>query len=488
MRVRSTPLVGALMVLVVLVGACGNRAPDTLKSQARAGAINGSDGNGSGTGNGTGAGTGSGAGTGTAAGTGTGAGTGMGTGNGTGTGTGTATGTRSGGGTSKCSSSGDKGQSGNTMTVGLVADTTGPVSGVFQGAVQGAQAYAAYVNSTFGGICGMQVVVKAADSKTNCQGNQAATQDLVGKVFAFVGSFSVYDNCGAKILKNYPDVADVHRALDPAAQIPTNFSIEAGRLGYASGMFEYYAKKFPGQIKAVGTLSTDVPAAAASQRAFVNVAKKSGWNFVYQRGVAATETDFTSDFVKMCKQKGVKVFYTSATTASNAAAMVNNEKAAGCPDSLINIISIAYDQAFIKAMGSNVRAADGMLGWNEFALFFNQEEARNSAEVALFQQWMARVYPGRTLDLFALFSWESMRLFQDGMEKTAPQAKRQDLVAALRTITKFNGRGSLAPINPSSRTVGPTCYVLWELQNGVYRRVDTPAKGYRCDGHYEYAS
>jgi hypothetical protein len=100
---------------------------------------------------------------------------------------------------------------------------------------------------------------------------------------------------------------------------------------------------------------------------------------------------------------------------------------------------------------------------------------------------MARVYPGKPLDLFALFSWADMRLFQQGMQKTAPKAKRKDLVSALKGITKFDDNGAMAPINPNSTTRGPTCYVLWELQNGVYRRVDTPAKGYRCDGGYVYA-
>ena len=90
---------------------------------------------------------------------------------------------------SKCPTSGtDVGLTSNSVTLGVVASTTGPVSGLFQGALQGMQAYRAYANSQ-GGICGHQVNIQFADDATNCGQNQNDTQNLASKVFAFVGSF-----------------------------------------------------------------------------------------------------------------------------------------------------------------------------------------------------------------------------------------------------------------------------------------------------------
>ena len=47
-------------------------------------------------------------------------------------------------------------------------------------------------------------------------------------------------------------------------------------------------------------------------------------------------------------------------------------------------------------------------------------------------------------------------------------------------MTHSHDNGLVAPMTPSSKAAGVHCYLLWQLQNGKYSRIDDPATGYRC--------
>jgi len=376
----------------------------------------------------------------------------------------------------------------NSIILGNVSSTSGPVSGLFEGARQGAQAFAAFLNSQ-GGLCGHNARIQFADDSTNCQGNQNSTEELASKVFAFVGSFSLEDGCGAKYLAAHTNVPDIHVALAPEADTPPNhFDIETGALGYATGPFAYYAKKLGDAVKHVGTLYANVGGAVPKQKAFEHAAESVGWHFDYSRATDATETDWTGDFVTMCQRDNIKIFFTGAENAQYAAKMVNDERQAGCPSSLINIIPIAYDQAFIADVG-NTSAIEGLLGWNEYSLFFNADEAAAIPELKLLQGWFAKANPGKPLNLYALFAWASGRLFQQGFQAAGAHVNRAALMEQLRKIQQFTASGIVAPMTPSDKKGGVKCYVLWQVHNGKFSLVDdsvhsTDAKGYRCDGQF----
>jgi hypothetical protein len=259
--------------------------------------------------------------------------------------------------------------------------------------------------------------------------------------------------------------------------------MEPGPLGYATGPFAYYAKKLGNAVQAVGTLYPNIPSAVQKQKAFVHAAESEGWKFAYSRAVDATENNWTGDFVKMCQQQHIKVFFTAAENAQYSATMVQNESAAGCPKSLINIIPVAYDQAFPQDVG-NTSAIEGLLGWNEYSLFFNRDEAQRIPELAQLQTWFSRTYPGKPLNLYALFAWAQGRLFQQAFEHAGTTINRGTLIAALKKITNFSANGIMSPVNPGSHTTGPVCYILWQFHNGQFQRFDDPATGYRCDGRF----
>ncbi|HVV76979.1 MAG TPA: ABC transporter substrate-binding protein [Mycobacteriales bacterium] len=382
-----------------------------------------------------------------------------------------------------CSGGSDVGLTATTLKIGEVASLSGPVSGLFDGAVHGGEAFANFVNHADGGICGRQVTVDVADDGTNCTQDENATQSLIGRTFAMAGSFALYDGCGATVLKQHPDVADVHVALDPAADtLPNHFDVSTKVEGFATGMFHYYKQKFGSRLDHVGTIVEDIPSAVSKQQDQVHAAESQGWHFTDSILEQPTNSNFQQDFVKLCQREHITAFFELTETAANAATMVQNERQVGCPKSLLNIIPIAYDQAFVKDYGGAKSDLNGILGWNEYALFFNQDEAAGIPEVKLFQDWYERTYPGVPINLYGMFAWASDRLLQQAAESVTGPLTRRSLLVALRKIRTFNDGGMLAPTDPVGGA--PHCYILWELENGGFQRVDDPKAGYRCDGHF----
>ncbi|HVT20477.1 MAG TPA: ABC transporter substrate-binding protein [Mycobacteriales bacterium] len=384
---------------------------------------------------------------------------------------------------STCSGGSDVGLTATTMTLGMVASLSGPVSGLFDGAVHGGQTFANYVNSVEGGICGRQVKVSVRDDGTNCTQDENATQSLIGRSFALAGSFALYDGCGALIIKQHPGVADVHVALDPAADTPANhFDVSSKRNGYATGMFRYYKQKYGAKLDRVGTIVENIPSAVAKQRDQVHAAQSQGWHFVDSILEQPTNSTFQGDFVKLCQREHITAFFELTETAANAATMILNERQAGCPKDLLNIIPIAYDQAFIADYPGAKSDLDGIQGYNEYALFFNEDEGENIPEVKTFQEWYQRTYPGVPINLYGMFAWASDRLFQKAAEAVSGPLTRKSLMASLRKIRSFDAGGLIAPTDPVGGA--PHCYILYEIRNGAFERVDSPKSGFRCDGKF----
>ncbi|HWA65279.1 MAG TPA: ABC transporter substrate-binding protein [Mycobacteriales bacterium] len=383
-----------------------------------------------------------------------------------------------------CSGGTDVGLTATTMTLGEVATLSGPVSGLFEGAVQGGEAFANYVNSTSGGICGRQVKVDVVDDAASCTQDENATQSLIGRSFALSGTFALYDGCGASIVKANPGVADIHVALDPTAYTPPNhFDISAGGSGFSTGMFRYYKQKFGTKLDHVGSIVENIPSAVAQQANMVHSAQAEGWHFVDSILEQPTNSSFQGDFVKLCQQEHIQVLFELTEPAGNAATMIQNERQAGCPSSLINIIPIAYDQAFLSDYAGAKSDLNGILGWNSYALFFNTDPADETPEVKLFQYWFTRTYPGQPINLYAMYAWADDRMLEQAAETAGPTLDRKTLLASLRRIKNFDSNGLIAPVDPSAKG-GPHCYILWKLENGGFERVDDPATGYRCDGRF----
>ena len=378
----------------------------------------------------------------------------------------------------------DVGVTATTVTVGNVADLTGPVPGLFQAAPYGAQAYFAYVNSQ-GGVFGRQLKIIGADGQTDCTANQNAHSNLLPKVFGFLGSFSLFDDCGTKVLQQNPNVPDLSYALGPETKKNTvnNFPPQAAPIGYPNGMFCYWAQKYPDKIKKVGSIYVNIPSVVLSERMIENAAKSCGWNWADSIAVGASDSTFNAAINKM-QQDGVQIVFLVTTNAQNAAEMKRewDAQASGAEKDAKWIVPIAYASDFIQRLGS-ASEAEGIVGHNLYSLFFSPEDAKNIPEVALFQEWMKRVHPGAALELYAMYSWAAAKLFVQVLKSVGPKLTRQAFLNEIKKVHAFDAGGIVNQSDIAGHT-NSACYLLWQIHNGAYQRLDTPPDKFRCDGTY----
>jgi ABC-type branched-subunit amino acid transport system substrate-binding protein len=460
-RRRTWRKVALWSVLLVAVAACGARVSDDqrLAALGNGTASGGSGGTGSGTSGGHGA--------------------GLGAGEGDGSGGGTSTTVANQGGPSTTAFSGDNGGAtdigitGDTITVGNVATLSGPVPGLFQGAVIGTQAWVAYQNS-IGGIAGRKIKLEIRDDQFDTGQNRAATIDLMSKVFAFVGSFSLYDDAAVKQMEE-AGMPDLQIPLTTGLQeSPINISVNPVKRGTSTGPWNGLKAKFPDAIEHVGGLYGDVPAAKDS---FLNnqyVAEQLGYKFIYVRGFQPTETDFTADVVRM-RQAGVKFFFTNGDVKS-VARMAKAMAGQGFKPDAFVVFGPAYDATFIPLAGE---AAEGVINLNTQAMYLG-EDAPHIPEIALMNQWLQKVKPGYKPDLFAAYGWGHGRLFAKAMEAVGPKPTRPTLMAALRKINEWDGYGLFAPAGPATKRPA-VCWIFVRVANGKFERWDSPPPKFRCD-------
>ena len=370
----------------------------------------------------------------------------------------------------------DVGVTADSIVLGNVSSLSGPIPGLFQGAVIGAQAFVAYANSK-GGVFGRRLRLEVRDDQFDAGQNGAQTADLAKKVVAFLGSFSTFDDAGADAVRK-ANVADVGYGLtDTRRTMKHNFSPQPGRSGtFRTGGFRYYGKKFPDAVQAAGTIYGDIPASKASALDAMAAAESVGWNWVYERAYQPTEADFTADVVRM-RQSGVQAVYVVAADVKTMARLLNAMRQQNFRPPLIAFGASGYDTALLTLARD---AAEGVWIDQQLALY-QGEDAGSVPEVALMNEWVRKVKPGYKPDLFAAFSWASGRIILQALQAAGPDLTRQGLLDALGTIDQFDANGLVAPAGPASKRQ-PVCDLFMQVKGGRFVRVDPPGKGFICDG------
>jgi ABC-type branched-subunit amino acid transport system substrate-binding protein len=368
----------------------------------------------------------------------------------------------------------DIGVTADQVVVGNISTLSGPVPGLFQGAVVGAQAVVAYQNSK-GGMFGRKFKLDVRDDQFDTGQNRALTTEQIGKVFAFLGSFSLYDDAGADAIakSGIPDVS--YSLSGPRRSIPNNFAVQPAVDGGApTSGFIWFKNKFPEAIKAVGTIYGDVPASKASHTAYKAAAQSVGFNYVYERGTQPTETDYTADVVRM-RQAGVKMVFLIATDDKTTARLLKAMNQQGFKP---EVVSANYMPTLPGLAGD---AAEGVYGPAGSSLF-GGEDSGVIPEVGLMNEWVNKVKPGYKSDVFSTYAWASGRLLFQAMEAAGPQVTRAKVLAELKKIDKFTANDLLAEAGPASKRPS-TCMLMSQIKGGKYTRVE-PAKGFFCLGPY----
>ena len=371
------------------------------------------------------------------------------------------------------------GVSSSEIDVGTVTTLTGPVPGLFAGAIHGINAFAAYMNSQ-GGICGRRLVVRSADDNLDASQNATATQSLEGSVLAYVGSLSGVDQGGAPVLQS-SGIPDVGEALSTQRfKLSNNFSPMPQGISADLAPWVYWKQKYPSVVDHMAVLSINQSTDLAETQAAVQGLESIGYKFVYSDyNIEIDQSDFTADAQAM-KSAGAQglVFIAIAPLYADVARAMQN---AGLNMPLANYATNAYDPNFISDAGA---AANGSRLYTQLAMYQGQDSG-SIPTVALFDKWYGAVTGGQVPDEYAAWGWMSGMLFVEGLNDGGG-ITRANLLSGLRQVTSFTGDGMESPADPVAKKP-PGCYVLIDVVNQAFVRDPAdPSTGFDCVGSPKY--
>ncbi|MEY2569951.1 MAG: hypothetical protein QOE63_301 [Acidimicrobiaceae bacterium] len=363
------------------------------------------------------------------------------------------------------------GVSDTEVKVGNVSTIGGPVPGLAQTFVNGAQAYLAYQNQMLGGVCGRKLTMLGADDRLDAGVNRSETERMLPNVLALVGSFSAVDDGGASVLAgtNIPDVSlsiGTSRVALANNFSPNPFNPSEPSNGQV-GVFSHFREAYG--VRRGGVVWPAQATARTKGQNFVNDMKAAGIDPVSQNEVALTETNYVGVATKM-KNDGVDIVVTALET-NGLSRLAQAFQQIGYTPKVAYYGAQAYGGLFPQLAGS---AGDGAL----IALSFDIAEDTANPAVATLVQWYHRVNPGADLDTLAIEGWTAAAMFVKALELAGPAPTRDNLLAALGTFHDFDAGGLIAPIDAAGKQP-PACFLIATIQGGTWRRAES-GSGFLC--------
>jgi len=328
-------------------------------------------------------------------------------------------------------------------------------------------------------------VVSSADDGFTGAGNKQATQNAINNDFALVGSFSLEDSYGGTLLAANPGMPDISNVLDTATgALPNVFSSVPLNGGWQEGPLQYFKHKFPSDVTAVGAMIASLPSAQTDWAGEKYVMQKVGYHIAYEASYGVTQTDFTQNVIAM-KNAGVKIIFIDSMSETYASALLKDLVQQNFHPQVV-LGAATYTSTLASDSGGDA-AVDGS-NFEMATTLYQGQDASQVPAVSTFLHWVKVASPGFTPDLFTLYGWLNAEMFAQALQGAGSDPSRGSLLAQLGKITSFDGNHLIGPNDPANKTVG-SCYIVGEVVNGSFQRVDDPpvsgsTHGFRCDYSY----
>jgi ABC-type branched-subunit amino acid transport system substrate-binding protein len=371
----------------------------------------------------------------------------------------------------------DVGVTGDEIVIGVIADLTGVVPGLFKSATDAVEGFAAKVNAE-GGIHGRMLRVEIFDTGTSDNGNRLAYEEACdADVFAFVGSFSAFDTGGYEAQEGCETPSLPAAATDPQVDLlPTVYPRSSEEYGN-SGPARWFADRFPEAIRSASFFFVDAPVTERGARNSMQMRESVGWEFVYEQPITPLESNYTPHVLEM-QRRGVQAFATSADD-NNIVRLVKALREQGYDVTIKEAGTQGYSPDFLEAAGP---AAEGSYLALTHALF---EEADEVPAMAEYIEWLGEVAPDEEPSSNGLQAWTRAMLFTEAAEAVGPELTREGLIEQLETMSEWDADGLLPPRNVAEARPEQSCFVMVQVQDGEFVRLH-PDEGFDCSADYVY--
>jgi hypothetical protein len=314
------------------------------------------------------------------------------------------------------------------------------------------------------------------DDSLDCNTYTSDLSSLTSQVFATVGTFSSVDGCGAGVLKADPTFPDIEGyLLDPTLfELPNALTPAPQPPGYPTTGARWLKAKFPTAIAHTASL---YPATSADIFNEISAAYKSvGFTYVYTRAIGNTETDFTSDILRM-KAEGVQIVDLASVGVSVVANFIREADQQNFhPDAIV--AATGYDGNLFADLGS--ASANNLYMPLLYPMYLGQDRATNP-ELATYLHWLDQAHPGDTANIYGVAAWASGVLFVQALKAIGAHPTRSALIGAIDHITTFSADGLLPTANPGQKKAA-VCMVIVGVKAHRFVRLDPTKKGFECNG------
>lgn len=388
----------------------------------------------------------------------------------------------------------DIGVTANTIRIAVVADVDNPLRpGLFQGAVDGVNAAAEFVNAN-GGVAGRKLKVDFLDSKLNPATTRNALITACADDFALVGTAAAFitnvddetkcvDKAGAAT--GLPDLASfvtgpqqcspVAYPVNPSAIVCSTKDQHPQTYQGSTGVPAWLLKTHGGNLHGLFLGTNDSAVATRAQDLLLAFAKAGGLKEDQHPLVSASapQSAYTPLVLKMKDDKSNLAVNAGGT--SLMLSLMQESQLQG-----IDLSKVVWDcySCYDKELPAAGDIAEGV--YQGLSVLPFQDGKANANLQALIKG----VGDGQ-LDQFAVYGFSSVLLFKEAVEKTLaadPKAglTRAGLLTALSGIHEFNAGGLMGGNDIANRSFG-SCFVVMQVQDAKWVRVHPKKPGtYDC--------
>ena len=379
----------------------------------------------------------------------------------------------------------------DTIKVLVMADVGSPLApGLFQGSIDGTNAWARFVNDN-GGLACRKIEVIEHDSQINPTETTNGFLNACEEALALVGSTALFafnvedlntcpDSEGNAIgIPDIPErVVEAVHACSPNAFAVTNAECPyegSGPRTYSNvlGAHRWLLERAggPGSLNGVFLIPSDLPSAINASMPAIRAHAEFGVANDGEFGVtgAAAQAEF-AQYLERMREADSNYAYTGSDDNS----MLKWKREAVAQgidlDSINWICSLAcYTSDFVQDEVSN-----GTYFWMQFLPF---SEADTNEELATFMEYIDTETP----DAWSAGAWAAGRLFQQAVNSIVERdglngITRQALLDELRATDNYDVNGWYSPFNFETKINGP-CFVLMQVQNQEFVRVYPEERG-----------
>lgn len=366
----------------------------------------------------------------------------------------------------------DTGVTESSIKIGVVSDRAGAVKTPTASIEETMQAFVKYCND-LGGINGRKLELAVYDSQlTNTLAAvQAACND---NLFAIVGSGSVFDDLGAEasVKCGLPDIAaysaNAKKSLAPNVWTPVPNPPDTNAVGPA----RYIAEQFPKAVtKAAVLSSSQVPTAWLQAERVVNTWEQVGYDFISTFDTGIFQESYAAEAREM-KSKGVRLV-TMVSETGEGAKLLRDMAAQGFKPDAVLFGTQYYDGALLDEPG-----AEGLY------VEMNTVPFEEADQVPAMRQYLDAYEATGTKTAptsLGVQSFSAGLLFATAASNAGSNLTRENLVAEIKKIEKWDGGGLHFPTVPGSRE-RTGCFALVQVRDGKFVRAYPEKPGtFECE-------